>query len=374
MRVDFVITELFVGGAERCLTELALGLAASGDRVRVFSLASLPTGEQALLLDRLTDAGISVSSLEANRSWQVWPAYRKLRSLLADSPADVCQSFLMHANVVGTLSAKYAGVPTRVGGVRVAEHKTARLLIERVAMKQMSKVVCVSSAVQDFVTQKMGCDASKAMVIPNAVNVSRFALARPICWTEIGWENDAVVSLFVGRLHPQKGLHFLQSKIDAIAPAGSDRKLLLIGDGPLSEELRQWIDGIGKDRVQLLGWQADVAPYLKAARLLVLPSLYEGMPNVVLEAMASGKPTVCSRVEGIQELLAHDLERQSFPVGDTQQMVERIEPFLSSESLSDEVGFQNQSRARADFSIPTMVDAYRSLYRRLKQEADERLG
>ena len=65
MQIDFVITELFLGGAERCLTELAIGMADAGDKVRVFSIGSLPTDERGLLVDRLKDAGIEVSSAEA---------------------------------------------------------------------------------------------------------------------------------------------------------------------------------------------------------------------------------------------------------------------------------------------------------------------
>jgi len=104
---------------------------------------------------------------------------------------------------------------------------------------------------------------------------------------------------------------------------------------------------------------------MRACRLLLLPSHFEGMPNVVLEAMAAARPVVCSRVEGSDELLSHALQQQSFPAGDGPAMTKLVEPFLSDPMLCDRIGNDNQSRVRNDFSIAAMVDAYRSHYRTL---------
>ncbi len=172
MRVDFVITELFVGGAERCLTELAIGLAATGDDVRIFSLASLPDGQQSelvdrlqlptakqgVLVDRLQSAGISVESGGADSPTRFLSAYRKLRNWFDVSKPDVSQTFLHHANVLGTFAAKASGVQTRIGGLRVAEAKRLRCQIERSAVKRMQGVVCVSQAVRKFAQDRLGCD------------------------------------------------------------------------------------------------------------------------------------------------------------------------------------------------------------------------
>jgi starch synthase (maltosyl-transferring) len=203
-------------------------------------------------------------------------------------------------------------------------------------------------------------------VIPNGVDVSRFDTSAPIDWRSIGWPADSRVTLFVGRLHQQKGIELLQQQVDRLAPAESDRRLLLIGDGPLRGELGRWAANVGTRRVQLLPWQSDIAPWMRGSQLLILPSRYEGMPNVVLEAMAAGRPVVCSRVEGIEELLADTLEQQSFPPGDGDAMQKLALRFLSDPSLADATGSENRSRVRRDFSIPAMVDAYHSLYRTLR--------
>ncbi len=373
MRVDFVITELFVGGAERCLTELAIGLAESGDKVRVFSLGGLPVGERSELVRRLQQANIPLVSGQADSALKFATAYRRLQSWFAESPPDICQTFMHHANVLGTYAARSSGVQIRVGGLRVAESRPFRCWIERGAVKQMQSLVCVSGAVETFAVDSLRCDRTLVRVIPNGVDVSKFATAPPFQWPRIGWPSEAVVTLFVGRLHPQKGIDLLQRQVDRLAPVDTNRRLLLVGDGPLRAELERWTASIGDDRVKLLPWQTDVAALIRAARLLILPSRYEGMPNVVLEAMASRRPVVSSRVQGSQELLSHSLDLQSFPPGDDVAMQQLAEAFLSDAVLCDDVGSENQSRVRNDFSIPAMVDAYRSHYRDLLADAARRV-
>src|SRR5690606_2045721 len=100
MRVDLVITELYVGGAERCLSELAVGLQRGGDRVRVASIAPLPVGEQAQLVRRLEAAGIEVYSADCAHSWQAARAFVALRRWFAQDRPDVVQTMLFHANVI----------------------------------------------------------------------------------------------------------------------------------------------------------------------------------------------------------------------------------------------------------------------------------
>ncbi len=363
MRIDFVITELFVGGAERCLTELVTALAASGDQLRVFSIGALPTGQQRALVDRLQEAGIDVRSCNADSQYQFAGAYRQLGNWFRQSPPEICQTFLFHANVLGTMAARSAGVAARIGGIRVAEERPVRCWIERRSALRMQRVVCVSGAVEQFAQQRLGCRRDQTVVIPNGVDVIRFSSAAPIGWSAIGWPEDSQVVLFVGRLHPQKGIDLLQQQIDSIAPAKSNRRLLLVGEGPLSERLESWAGQVGNDRVRVLPWQIEIAPLMRACHLLVLPSRYEGMPNVVLEAMAAGRPVVCSDIEGSEELFCHSRPLQVFPSGDSRAMNNLVQQFLSDEVLSEKIGRDNQAHVRSHFSLDAMIDAYRGLYR-----------
>ena len=230
----------------------------------------------------------------------------------------------------------------------------------------MDSVVCVSEGVRQFAKRELRCPDHQLSVIPNGVDLQRFAAAAPIDWNTLDWPADSVVTLFVGRLHPQKGIERIQTQIDTIAPPGSRCRLLIVGDGPLQQELDEWAAEIGPERVRRIGWQPSVEPLIMGCRLLLLPSHYEGMPNVALEAMAAGRPVVCSRVEGAHELFAHRLEEQTFASNDVEAMKNLIESFLLDEAWSDQIGSENREHVARAFSLETMVDAYRSHYRELR--------
>lgn len=378
MRIDFVITELHPGGAERCLTEIACGLSKRGDDVRVFSLSDRPEGDRAILSERLANAGIETEFSGLGSVRDLGSCLGQLSRFIKRSPPDVCQTFLFHANVLGSWVASRQKVACIVGGVRIAEHRGFRCLLERFAAKRMQSVVCVSEDVARFVSKKLRVPNEHLAVIPNGVDVKRFASGSVFDVTRLGWPEDATVLLFVGRMHPQKGLELLQGKVDQILStlpdhASTQPRLLLVGEGPLAESIDDWISQTRSKLVQRLPWQKDVASLMRRCDLFVFPSRYEGMPNTVMEAMAAGKAVVSSRVEGIAELLGSD-PIQTFEIGDATTMANSIEYFVGHPDERKKIGRANQTRMRDQFSIDAMVDAYRQHYLRLLDRRDDDNG
>jgi glycosyltransferase involved in cell wall biosynthesis len=362
LRIDLVITELFVGGAERCLTELALALHHGGDRVRVASIASLPQGEQGELVARLRAAGIPVHSAQCDRAWQAIAAFRGLRRWFAGDRPDVVQTMLYHANVLGTLAARSAGVDRCIGGIRVAERNTARLLIERLAVRQMDAVVCVSGSVQRFAQAAFGRSLPPTTVIANAVDLARIDAAEPIRWEAFGWPEDAQVLLYIGRLHPQKGLDMLITAIEPLLARYPQMRCLIVGQGPLQATLQPIAQRWGPTRFLLAGWRRDAAALIKAARLVVLPSRYEGMPNVILEAMAAGKPVAASHVEGVAELLGQAAAEQTCPPGDPQALSALIDRLWRNRDRCNQLGLKNRQRALVRGDLESLAHRYRCHY------------
>jgi starch synthase (maltosyl-transferring) len=211
-----------------------------------------------------------------------------------------------------------------------------------------------------------GFTAQKLEVIPNGVDVGRFEGVQPIELAAVGMPGGRRAIVFVGRLHEQKGLHdFLASSAELFA-ALPNHDLVVVGDGPQREALQQLVSNLRlADRVHFAGWRNDVPAVLAAADLLVLPARWEGMPNVVLEAMAAARPVVATRAEGVAELLGEASGEQTAEVGDMQGLISRIIQLVQNAQLAARLGQENCQRVLGEFSLQKMVSSYERLYARL---------
>ena len=137
---------------------------------------------------------------------------------------------------------------------------------------------------------------------------------------------------------------------------------MMVGDGPLAEALRRRAARLSlQDRIHWLGWRSDLPAILAAADLLIAPSRWEGMPNVVLEAMASGKPVVAQAAEGISELLV-DRPEQTAANNDWLGFIERIVVVAGDETLQLRLGKLNRERAESHFRLAEIIARYERLF------------
>ena len=157
----------------------------------------------------------------------------------------------------------------------------------------------MSQAVADFSAARLGLPAEKLVVIPNGIDLDKYPARQPADLRAFGIAAGRRAVTFVGRLEPQKGVEWLIETAPLWLAKLPDCDLLLVGEGPLRASLEAAARAAGiADRVHFAGWRADVPEILAASDLLVLPSVWEGMPNVVLEAMASRPTGGCLRRRG----------------------------------------------------------------------------
>ena len=375
-RVDLFITELYVGGAEKCLVDLALFLKNRGAHVRVLSLATLPSPPDDKLVQKIRDAKIEVYGLGADRVWNAGGAFMKLRKLLRDSPPHVLQSFLFHANMIA--SAALVGLRLKpqlqsaerirwVAGVRVADPRQQRLALESLAFRRADRIVAVSEGAR-LAYQNYGSRASdKWLVIPNGIE-SQSIDAAPISWSSLGLPTDAKVILFVGRLDAQKGVNWLIDTATDWLSKLPNHHLVLAGRGPLHAQLQQQKDDLAKvqatlkGKIHLVGWLDQPRRWMRQAEMLLLPAQYEGMPNVCLEAMAEGLPVVAFDVQGIRELLGEPTEGQVIQVQSRQFWADAIVDIATDPKLRDTLGQCNRLVIKRDFQLAQQLERYVKLY------------
>jgi glycosyltransferase involved in cell wall biosynthesis len=352
-----------VGGAERCLTNLVLRLNRSLFDPVVYSLWPRPAPEQSALVSKLETAGVPVRFVGLRSVWQIRSGVRQLNRFLKEQRPELIQTFLFHANVIGAYSGWRLKVPHVVQGMRVADRSAWRMMMERTTCRLVDRIVCVSQSVATFARDENGLPSDKLCVIPNGIETESISGASAADLSGLGIPADRRIIAVVGRLHAQKGVDWLLHLAPQILVTIPEVDFVLVGRGPEEESLRQLTESLGiSHRIHFLGWRSDVPDILRRASLLALPSRWEGMPNVVLEAMAARLPIVATQVEGVAELLGPLAERQLVPYEDGVSFANRVTGFLQDSRLAQELGQLNAERVKSEFSLDRMVSSYERLY------------
>jgi starch synthase (maltosyl-transferring) len=226
--------------------------------------------------------------------------------------------------------------------------------------------VCVSQDVAAFSAARGRLPVSKICVIPNGVDAARIAEAPRADLTQFGIPPASRTLLFVGRLDPQKGPFVLLAAVKDLLPRHPELQVLMVGDGPLRENLRAWVVKENlQSRIHFAGRRNDVPSLLRAADLFVLPSLWEGLPNVVLEAMAAGIPTVASRVEGISDLLVDRRTGLIVPPNSPPDLGEAIEEILADPQHALQMSRDAKHIVQERFTWQSVVGQYEQIYNEL---------
>lgn len=360
IRVLFLSTELGYGGAEKNLTRIATGLDRSRFVPVVCSIAPLPV-ERRDLVKSLESAGVAIHSLEARGTLHVFAALSRLRKLLDELRPDLMQTFLFHANVLGAWAARSRDLRL-VAGYRVADPRRWRTTLERRALERAERAVCVSESVRQFYVDKRNFPPEKLVVIPNAVDVPDTAnLNRPVDYPSAPAGRMRAIS--VGRLHPQKGLDQGMRWVATALDMGANLDWTIVGDGPERRRLEGIANELGiADRIHFVGWRSDVASWLAASDLFLLPSRWEGMPNALLEAFAVGLPAVASGVEGVAETLGADAASQMVAGDNPFAASAKIAALVAQPALRRRLGEANRQRMSERFSPSAVVERYARLY------------
>lgn len=361
-KLTYVITELYVGGAEKCLTELACRLQSAWD-LEVVSLMSLPsdgplTSHSSAFVSRLRHAEVPVRSLGLDRAWQLPAAWRQLRRLLAARPG-VTHSFLFHANLLTDLTMR-PQLTQHVMGIRVADPSPLRARLEQRCLRRAKGIVCVSESVRRAYVHRWGLEFPWH-VIGNGVE--KPAASGALKRSDWGIPDQAPLAVTVARLHTQKGLDWLLS---AWAQAPADAHWAILGEGPQQQQLSRQAQELGLgDRVHLVGWRSDVADWFTEADLFLLPSRWEGMPNALLEAMSCNLPFVARDVEGVSEVAGPHKQHQVIDTQEPADFMSAVTWHLVHREASRRLGQLNGQHVLTHFSWDRVAEQYHQLYQSL---------
>jgi glycosyltransferase involved in cell wall biosynthesis len=176
-------------------------------------------------------------------------------------------------------------------------------------------------------------------------------------------EDSKVRLIYVGRLTAIKGLRVLMAAFIEAGKVNPSLRLTLVGDGEDRATLER-LAGPADDRIQFLGarTQSEVADELRTADIFVLPSFAEGVPVVLMEAMASGLPVISTQVAGVPELVAHGESGLLVPPGDTQSLSEAILTLASNAKLRTDMGANGRAKVEAEFDVDREAARMKALF------------
>ncbi len=359
VRLLLVIDSLDIGGAERYVVDLAVALQGRGYEVTVACSAAGPLSEP------LERANIPVRPLLrrlVKRRTSIAFA-RKLRRLLRAERFD-----LVHAHVYASAAAAIAtagtGVPLVITEHTEAPWRTWRArLFSRWFYRRAEHVIAVSGAIRRLLIERYAVPPERVSFVPNAVvavldSPSSVSSAIPAKWRE-----GPLVGR-VARLQPEKGMEVFLQAAARVAPLFPEANFLVVGDGPLREELAALSERLGLGRrVHFLGYRSDARAIIGMLDVLVVSSHSDGAPLVVLEAMEAGVPVVASAVGGIPDQIRDEREGLLVPPGDPVALGDALLCLLRDPVYARRLGEAGRLRAVSELGYPTLLRRVEAVYR-----------
>jgi L-malate glycosyltransferase len=361
INVLYVIWSLQMGGAERVVAGLARGL----DRTRFRPLVCC-LNFKGRLAEELEAEEIPVFALDKKPKLDPLVLLRLVR-LMRRERVDVVHTHLWTSSLWGRLAALLAGVPVRV----VTEHnidtwrRGPHFLADRLLARFTHHFIFVSREVEVFYQQRLGLAPSRGRVVLNGVDVAALQarVDAAAVRARMGLPRDAVVAGVVGRLEERKGhRHFLEAMKTLVA---EDPRLrgLVVGEGRERAALEtQRIESGLDGRMSVIGYWPSLAEALAAIDVFVLPSLMEGHPLAILEAMAAGKPVVATRVGGNPEAVQDGETGLLVPPGDPDALGQAITTLVRDPDRARAMGQEGRRRVERLFSLEASIRANQEVY------------
>jgi len=243
------------------------------------------------------------------------------------------------------------------------------LLVERLLNRFTDVIICVSHSDRKNLIQRKLAKEDKIKVIWNGIDIKRFQkvkVNRYIKKKEFNLPPDAFVITMIGRLHPQKDHQTLLTAFQQVASELPNAYLLIVGEGPLRAKLEQYTQSLGiEGRVKFTGLRRDIPAILAITDVFVLSTLWEGLPIVLLEAMAAAKPVIASDVDGNREVVVNEETGLLVPPGNPEALAQTIIRLAKEPQKAKEMGQKGLERAKRHFSMELMCQQIANLYTEL---------
>lgn len=375
-RLLWLIDSLTMGGAEALVLPFAR---AARKRAVELTICARTTIGGNPLEQELRSASVNVVNLDA-RNLRDAGAMRRLSRLVRNLRPELIHAHLAYAAIWGSLIARRHRVPfvaslhippSHAGGLR--ESIRQRLMVF-LLNRFSARVVVVSHALGHEWERSTSLDGSKIAIVHNGIDLEPGPMETDgSIRQELGIGSQASVIATVAVLRRDKGIDTLLRAAREVLDRRGDCILVVVGDGPMSDEWKRMANDLGISRsVRWTGFRRDVAAILAEADLFVLPTLRDAFPTVLLEAFAAGVPVIASEVGGVPEIVEDERTGLLVPPGDEKALADAIDRALGDSSWRDRTAEAARTKVERDFSIDAWFNRLENLYSAVLRESSGR--
>ena len=247
-------------------------------------------------------------------------------------------------------------------------HHTSRTplyyAIDRWCLPRYERVICVSDDLRQRALE-CGVAPGRCLLIENAIDTEEFRRRRsaPEAKSELGLRTDCFLVGGVGRLSPEKGFDVLLRALARLLESGADVELLLIGEGDQRPELEALAGELGcRGRVHLAGFQAETRCYFEAMDAYALSSLREGLPNVVLEALAMEVPLAATRIAGVPRVIDDRRNGLLVEPGSVEELADALGRLMRDEGLREQLRREGRHTVEERYSFRARMDKVAAVF------------
>jgi glycosyltransferase involved in cell wall biosynthesis len=296
--------------------------------------------------------------------WRVVPA---LLRLCRREQVSIWHGHDYKSNVLGLLLRRFWPmrlVTTVHGWVKHTARTPLYYRIDRFCLPRYEKVICVSPDLERE-SLAVGVPAERCVLIENAIDLEEFSRTTSVVQAKqrLGFPTDRFLVGAVGRLSAEKGFDLLLTAADRLVAEGLDLGLVIVGEGDEQPRLQALIDRMGRgERFRLLGYRSDLRGLYEAMDVFALSSLREGLPNVLLEALALEVPVVATRIAGVPRLISDGVNGLLVQPGSIEDMTEALRRLLTSPSLRERLKQAGRQTIANRYNFARRMERIRGIY------------
>ncbi|HOP08134.1 MAG TPA: glycosyltransferase [candidate division Zixibacteria bacterium] len=358
----------FFGGPERQLRQHAQSMADSDFELTVAAFSE--AGQRPAFLDELAGAGIKVAHLPTSSSYDI-SAFGLLRRFVDENNFDIVCTHDYRTRFI----TRFARLRPGVRWLAVSRGGTSENLkvsffnaIDRKLIRAADKIVAVSHDLKEQMLRS-GIPENKIVVIQNAIDAEFHASQQPVDLRKrFNLSDDSIIAVAAGRFSSEKGQRYLIEEAVTACHTVPHLHLILFGNGPDLQEMKDLSLQLGiAGRITFPGFEKNFTPCLKGADILVNPSRSEGLPNIVMEAMAVGLPVIATAVGDVPKLILPDQTGILIEYGQPEVLSRALIKLAEDKRLRTDLAKAAGKYIRERFSVERQTAEWTALYREMLQ-------